>query len=1097
MKVLFLFFCTSIIMGVTLSVGYTADYYFSSETGNDNRSIEEAQNPNTPWKSIEKVNTLFNMLKAGDAILFKRGEAFYGTLHIKASGSSTSPIRIGAYGSGSKPIITSFQPVKGWKSIGNGIFESTEPINSNDVQVLLINGLLQNMGRYPNAGIIDDGYLTINQIENNVIYNEHLNTSPNWTGGEVVIKVRDWIINKNKIGSHSGKQIQYIGGFSEPIPEIGYGFFIQNHLSTLDLFGEWYFDPTTKKMNVYLGNASPSEMVIEVSTLDHLLTKDYNVGNITIENIKFKGANGSTVYFEGGKNINISDSEIEYSGEDGIQALSVLDLVIERNSINHTYNNGIYLRFGNNGAIIKENEVSNTSLFAGRTRNDDQAGIGIFVSGENVLVQYNSVVNTGFNGIQFNGNNVLIKNNYVAQFCQIKSDGGGIYTYGGRTFVSYTGRKIEGNILTNSIGTVGGISKKNITHRPLVEGIFLDDNSNNIDVVGNSIGKVANSGLKMSNVSNINVINNTFFDSHFAIIIGNNIRSQDTREVNVLNNQFFTKSADQYSLFVSTHKNDIALMAEFDNNYYFRPLGDKYSILNRFADDEKIEETIKDLNHWSAKYGKDQNSISNAVNISTYTISKRIGDSLYPNSSFDKNILGIGCNHCQQTWDANSKIDGGALKVSSSGSSSVKINLGELRRDKRYLLKFNTYADKSGSLKVYLRYSGSPWERLSDINTFEVTSDVGTFETVVSPYQDAGEVSLMIADSESNFTYWLDDLEIVEVEASFIDPEDVMLFENNPTKTSKTLTLAGTYVDAKLERYSGKVTIPPYGSLALFRISQESEEGFPGSDHQFFLNIGGMTDEKISGITFLAEAYLEKYYNQGTGTYENGKIDVEALFQTERFSKILKYTIPVPNGTYTVFTMHNELWFGKAGSTAASGNRVFDIAVQGKILKSNFDIFVENNNNPTLLSFDSIVVTGGNLILEMTAKANNASISGIAIIGNETKDDYIAASLISFQQSGNTEHNVEEEKIADTLIRIFPNPAKERATLEISAFHSNGSILIHNMNGQLVSSFELDRIRISGNTFNIPITNLSPGIYQVSVTNELNLIYKQSLIVTK
>lgn len=1094
MRFLFFILYTLVIMGTTLSVGHAADYYISNEIGNDDRSMLEARNPNTPWKSIEKVNTVFHEFKPGDGILFRRGETFYGTLHMKASGSPTLPIRIGAYGSGSKPIITSFQTITGWESIGNGIFESTVPINTNTVQVLVINGLLQNMGRYPNAGIINDGYLTINQVENDVIYNDELNSSPNWTGGEVVIRPNDWIINKYKISFHTGNQIQYNGAISNYKAQLGYGFFIQNHLRTLDLFGEWYYDSIVKKMNVYLGSANPNELVIEVSTLEHLLTKDYNVGNITVENIKFKGANGSAIYFEGGRNINIRDSEIAFSGEDGIQALSVLDLMIERNSINHTYNNGMFLRYGNDGAIIRNNEISNTSLHAGRTRNGEHAGIGIFVSGENLLVENNAVLNTGFNGIHFNGNNVVIKNNYVAKFCQIKSDGAGIYTYGGSIYRGYEGRVIEGNIVTNSNGAVGGTPKINNSRRALVDGIFLDDNSNNIDVIGNSIGNVANGGLKMSNVSYINVRNNTFFDSHAAVILGNNTLGQDVRHVIVSNNQFFAKSADQHSLLVTTHKDDIALMANFDDNYYFRPLGDKYSILTRFLNDGEINESIEDLDHWRAKYGKDQNSISNDVDIATYTIEKIIGESLYSNSTFDRNIMGVGCNHCQQTWEPNSKIAGGALKVSSSGSSSVKINLGELKKDKKYLLKFKAYAEKPGSLMFYLRYSGSPWERLSEVKTFEVTPEVGVFEAVVSPHQDASEVSLMIADSEINFTYWLDDLEILEVEASLIDPEDVMLFQYNPTKTSKTLNLAGTYVDAKLDVYSGSVTIHPYGSLALLRMSEEGKESVPDSNHQFFLNTGGATDEGINDVTFLAETGMKQYYNIGTATYENGSLDVDALFQTERYSKILKYNIPVPNGTYTVFTLHNELWFGQTGSDAASGNRVFDIALQGKILKGNFDIFVENENKPTLLSFNDIVVTDGYLSLEMTAKANNASISGIAIIGNASKDGSNIASLIRFQQSGNSEQNVE---IEDSLIRIFPNPARERATLEISAFISNGNVLIHNMNGQLVGNFDLDRIRISDHKFNIPINNLSPGIYRVSVTNDHNLIYRQSLIVNK
>mgnify|MGYP003628071058 CR=1 FL=1 len=150
------------------------DYYFSNESGNDSRSTTQAQNPDTPWKSINKLNAIFGSLKPGDAILFKRGETFYGTLHIQASGSPTLPITIGSYGTGSMPIITSFQSIKSWKAIGKGIYESIDPVNSNTVQVLLIDGKINEMGRYPNAGIDNDGYLTINKIGNNLIYSDGL-----------------------------------------------------------------------------------------------------------------------------------------------------------------------------------------------------------------------------------------------------------------------------------------------------------------------------------------------------------------------------------------------------------------------------------------------------------------------------------------------------------------------------------------------------------------------------------------------------------------------------------------------------------------------------------------------------------------------------------------------------------------------------------------------------------------------------------------------------------------------------------------------------------------------------------------------------------
>jgi hypothetical protein len=204
--------------------------------------------------------------------------------------------------------------------------------------------------------------------------------------------------------------------------------------------------------------------------------------------------------------------------------------------------------------------------------------------------------------------------------------------------------------------------------------------------------------------------------------------------------------------------------------------------------------------------------------------------------------------------------------------------------------------------------------------------------------------------------------------------------------------------------------------------------------------------------------------------------------------------------------MHHELWFGHAGSAAQAGKRVYDISLQGKVLKSDFDLYVENNNAPTLLSFENIEVTDGKLVLEMNAKVNNASISGIAIIGSAAKGGNIAANLRTSQNSfnrgykemysrGYKEMDVYTETVAKDEIRIFPNPAKERATLEINAEIERGRVLIHNMNGQLVSHFDLASIKTENNQFNIPLNNLTQGMYLVSISNEQTVINKQRLIV--
>lgn len=75
-------------------------YYIDSESGNNESSgTSESQ----AWKNFDKVN--LTTFKAGDKILLKRGGVWNGQLYPGGSGSQEAPIEIGAYGTGSAPLI--------------------------------------------------------------------------------------------------------------------------------------------------------------------------------------------------------------------------------------------------------------------------------------------------------------------------------------------------------------------------------------------------------------------------------------------------------------------------------------------------------------------------------------------------------------------------------------------------------------------------------------------------------------------------------------------------------------------------------------------------------------------------------------------------------------------------------------------------------------------------------------------------------------------------------------------------------------------------------------------------------------------------------
>src|SRR6059058_2197712 len=103
MRATSLFFILILSSGIRVNA---TNYYFSSSQGDDSRTSTQAQNPSTPWKSIDKLNSFFSSVKSGDQILFKCGDTFFGAISTSKSGTVSAPITFSSYGTGAKPIIT-------------------------------------------------------------------------------------------------------------------------------------------------------------------------------------------------------------------------------------------------------------------------------------------------------------------------------------------------------------------------------------------------------------------------------------------------------------------------------------------------------------------------------------------------------------------------------------------------------------------------------------------------------------------------------------------------------------------------------------------------------------------------------------------------------------------------------------------------------------------------------------------------------------------------------------------------------------------------------------------------------------------------------
>ncbi len=157
---------------------YSRKFYFSSTTGNDSYTVTQAQNQVTPWKTLQKLQTLITngntTFLPGDTIAFKRGDVFSnghtsatGFQYVSCawinfptngytapSGSQQNPIVLTFYGDLNLPKPNFIYPTPTTPTASN----SNNVIEFAGVSWIVIDGLQFNDYRFPQADKANAAY---------------------------------------------------------------------------------------------------------------------------------------------------------------------------------------------------------------------------------------------------------------------------------------------------------------------------------------------------------------------------------------------------------------------------------------------------------------------------------------------------------------------------------------------------------------------------------------------------------------------------------------------------------------------------------------------------------------------------------------------------------------------------------------------------------------------------------------------------------------------------------------------------------------------------------------------------------------------------
>ncbi len=285
-------------------------------------------------------------------------------------------------------------------------------------------------------------------------------------------------------------------------------FHFQNALEELDTPGEWFYDKRTSTL--YFWPEKPiAESKVRLPTLDGFFKVKAGAKKIAIRGLTLNGCHGSAITFDGAEDCLVERCLITQVGAfngSGIGVNGGKKVRLSHNEISYTGSNGIGLSGGDRktltgpGHIAEDNHIHHMGVF-----NKNACGISMY--GVENTAAHNHIHDGPRMGIQMSGNNLIVEYNHLHHLCLETQDGGAVYT-GGRDWISSRGSKWRYNLIHDVIGC--GQEAGGLKHPWFTFGLYPDDNSGGLDIIGNIVFRVAHTPIHLHNSRDCIVENNIF-----------------------------------------------------------------------------------------------------------------------------------------------------------------------------------------------------------------------------------------------------------------------------------------------------------------------------------------------------------------------------------------------------------------------------------------------------------------------------------------------------------------------------------------------------------------------------------------------------------
>ncbi len=515
----------------SLAVLHAADF-FVSPAGND----ADAGTKSKPFATLERARDAVRQSKIQNPgskieVLVRGGlYALPQTLKIGPddSGAADAPVVWRAY-KNEKPVVIGGKQVGGFTPWKGEILKADAGAQgvTNVFRQLFFDGKRMHLARYPNfdpknpyggGWAYADGKPWPMYAERPGEDRRTLQYKPadarQWARpeeGEVFIFPRfNWWNNivRIKTMDREKRTITLAGDCSYPIRTFD-RYYVQGLLEELDAPGEWYLDRKEKTL-YFWPPATLKGRTVYAPTLRTILELAPGTANVTFRGFTFECCDGTAITLKDTTNCVIAASVIrnvgDYNGS-GVSISGGKDNGVAGCDIYETGSHGVSIGGGDRITLTPANNYADNN-YIHHIGVFYKQGVGISMNGCGNRASHNLIHDGPRMGVMFGGNNLVIEYNHIRHMNLETEDTGAVYT-GGRDWIGSRGSVIRYNYFHDMLGY--GHDDKGVWHSPHFSwGVYLDDNTGGVDVIGNVVARCSRACIHLHNGRD-NVIENNVF----------------------------------------------------------------------------------------------------------------------------------------------------------------------------------------------------------------------------------------------------------------------------------------------------------------------------------------------------------------------------------------------------------------------------------------------------------------------------------------------------------------------------------------------------------------------------------------------------------